>query len=438
MSALTDYKKPSVQIKATVSVKSKKSKTRGYMMGQKMTPQQMETEVIKLSKTHRVSEIIKITGKSKRTILRIREKAKQTGKILISSSGRVTLPENELLKRQYEKISRNELCEKYPPVKNWVDKRKAEAKGNKQKLDRIREQLGRLKVVFDTTNSNPYVMLSSGEGGVSYGGIESVMSAFSIAMVEQRVIYQTKQKQPDPENIAGSFREHLMACRIFAMYNGVTIPKMPPEHILSGKKVGFGQYAHIKMSWNQIESCVDELSKTHGRDSYEVASFVFYYLTGTRNKSIFGVKTASCEINNNGWITCRVYESKQKMTWKKYIPDDNPHNEIIKNWIEKRKKDHKPYLFSEDGKVQELFIVALRDSFKEIYKKIGIVEEYFYEHAIHCLRHISAHYWLDRTGLSHGAVAKIVGWKDVQTLIQCYGEITDEQIFKIAISRDVF
>lgn len=429
--------KKTVLVKCEPDTKIKSQKTRGYMMGKKMSTKQMKTEIIRLAKTHKIFEIVKITGKNRRTIERYLKDAKDTGEVLTTASGRVTLPEEELAKRKYEKLSRNDLYENYQPVKNWVDKRTAEAKGNKTKLIRLRNQLGRLKVVFDSTRLNPYVLLSSGEDGTSYGGLESVMSAFSMAMVEQRVVYQTKQKQPDPENIASSFREHLMACRSFATYNGVTIPKMTPEHILSGKKVGFGQYAHIKLSQAEINLCVRKLIEKHGEDSFEVASFVFYYLTGTRNKSIYGVKTSSCELNSEGWITCRVYESKQKFTWKKYIPNDNPHFDIIQKWIAKRKTDGKVFLFSEDGKYTEDFIASLRNSYKEIYKSIGILEEYFYGHAIHVLRHISAHYWLERTNLNHAVVAKIVGWKDVQTLIQCYGEITDSQIFKIVINGAV-
>ena len=399
-------------------------------MGQKMSPEQMQTEIIRLSKTHKIVEIEKITGKHRRTIERYLKSAKKEGKII---DAKISLDDDEKAKRDYAKLSKNQLYEKYRPVKNWIDKRRAEAKGDKGKIERINHQLGRLKIICDTTKMNPHSILSSGEDGTSYGGLENVMSAFSIAMVEQRVVYQTKQKQPDPENIAGSFREMLMAARNFATYNGVSIPKMPADHILSGKKVGFGQYAHIKMSEKQIDDCVKELTEKFGADSYELAAFVFYYLTGARNESIYTAKTATFEINENGWITGRVYEKKTKATWKKYIPDDNPHFEILERWIAKRKADRQIYLFSKDGRVTEGFIKTLRDTFKEVYRLIGITEEYFFKHAIHCLRHVAAHYWLKRTGMNYVAVAKIVGWKDVQTLIQCYGEFTDEQIFNIAM-----
>lgn len=400
-----------------------------------MTTSQMEAEIIRLSKTHTVKEIEEITGKNERTIKRYRKKAKEQGKILTSESGRITLPSDELAKRQFTSLSRDELYEKYHPVKEWVDSKRAEAKGDTNKLKAIKTQLGNLKVVCDTTRLNPHVLLSAGENGKSYGGLERVAKAFSIAMIEQRVIYQIKQKQPDPENIDSAFRTYVMVCRSFVTYNGVSIPRpMPREHILSGKKTSFGQYAHIKMSIDEINQCVNLLSKKYGIDSIEVAMFVFYYLTGTRNKSIYNVKTTTCKIAKNGWITCRVYESKTKSSWTKYIPDDNPHFEILEKYIESRKKNQKLYLFSETGKYSISFIDELIQKYKEIYKEIGLVEEYFIAHAIHCLRHVSAHYWLDRTHLNHAVVAKIVGWKDIQTLISCYGEITDEQIFDIAMS----
>ena len=43
------------------------------------------------------------------------------------------------------------------------------------------------------------------------------MQSFANAMVEGRVVYvRARQPQPDPENIEGTFREYLMACRNFA------------------------------------------------------------------------------------------------------------------------------------------------------------------------------------------------------------------------------
>jgi len=395
MSILTNYKKPSIQIRSEPS-KPKTSKTRGYMSGHKMTSSQMEAEIIRLSKTHTVAEIEEITGKTQRTIKRYRKKAKESGKILTTESGRITLPQDELAKRQYASLSKDELYEKYQPVKEWVDSKRAEAKGDNEQIKKIKSQLGNLKVVCDTTRLNPHVLLSAGENGKSYGGLERTMKAFSIAMVEQRVVYQnTKQKQPNVEKIDSIIRTYVMACRNFAMYNGVSIPRpMPREHILSGKKVGFGQYAHIKMSWQEIDSCVKLLQKQYGENSIEVAMFVFYYLTGTRNKSIYNAKTTTCKVEKNGWITCRVYESKTKSTWTKYIPDDNPHFEILEKWIESRKKNQKLYLFSETGKYSINFIKELIEKYKKIYQEIGLVEKYFIGHAIHCLRHLTTLYFL--------------------------------------------
>ena len=431
MSILTDSSKSTTV--PTVELKPKSQNTRGYMTGQKMTPQQMETEIIRLSKTHTVSEIIAITGKSKRTILRIRQKAKQTGKIITGESGRVTLPQDELAKRQYQSITRDELCEKYQPVKKWIDQRIGEAQGKKKQILRARSQLGKIKIICDTLRLNPYSMLSSGDDGTSYGGLTTVMTAFSTAMVEGRVVYQQKnQKQPDPENIDSAFREIKMACRNFATYNGVTIPKLPKNHILSGKKVGFGKYAHIKMTHEEINQCIELLSEKFGKDSIQVAMFVFYYLTGSRALSIYDIKISTVETDKNGWITCRVYESKTEHTWQKFIPNDNPHFNILQDWFYKRKKEGKQFIFSEIGECNADLHKDLIVNLKIIYEKVGLKEDYFYNKPLHTLRHVAAHYWLGRCSLNHVAVAKILGWLDVQTLISCYGEISNDQIYKIA------
>ena len=431
MSILTDSSKSTTRNSDQSTKKKSSPKSRNLIFGRRSSPEKILATIVELSKTHKISEIVEISGKSESTIKRYLKKGKKLGVVNTTEKGRTTQDEATKTHNYIKSITSDEFSEKYPKVGKWVDRRTAEAKGDKAKLRSVKDQLAKVKVVCDTVKINPIMMLSQNEDGVSYGGLENVMLAFSICMVEGSVSYLRKgQKQPDPENISAGFRSYLIACRSFAVYGGVALPKMPPDHILSGKKVGYGQYAHIKMSQQQINEVIKLLAESYGIDSIQVAMICFYYVTGTRNNSIYPVKTATATILSNGWHSCRVYESKQHYTWKKYIPNDiYPHFEILQKWILKRQKDHKEYLFSENGSADNTIHDELAESLREIYKKIGLLDEYFFSHPIHTWRHVSAHWWKSKVK-SVEKVCKIVGWKDIQTFIDCYGETSDEEIFE--------
>ncbi len=53
-------------------------------------------------------------------------------------------------------------------------------------------------------------------------------------------------------------------------------------------------------------------------------------------------------------------------------------------------------------------------------------EEYYYNNSFHALRHIGAHYWLEKTDYNYGFVAKIGGWHTINELKNSYGEIQPE------------
>ena len=68
---------------------------------------------------------------------------------------------------------------------------------------------------------------------------------------------------------------------------------------------------------------------------------------------------------------------------------------------------------------------------KEVYRKIGIREKYFYHRPIHALRHIGAHRLLRKTNYNYPLVAELGGWTDEKTLKDCCGKILNEIIIAI-------
>ncbi|MEW5840625.1 hypothetical protein [Nitrososphaera sp.] len=75
-----------------------------------------------------------------------------------------------------------------------------------------------------------------------------------------------------------------MVVRNSAMSNGVSFPR-GMSGLLSGKKINYGRYAHVKLPFEKIDSLVQYLGRKYGHASKEQAAFVFYYLTCARNQS---------------------------------------------------------------------------------------------------------------------------------------------------------
>lgn len=423
-------------------------KSRGRIYGKKATYDEIQAEIVKLvqqgipisSIDPNVTTISKLTGKSRQTINRYLNKAIKEGILQRTSEKKFELSKQVQAQLTHQYLSKDNFVEKYPVVKNWVEKREREALGNKRKLDNVREQLNQLKIVCDTLELNPYSLLAEKDGS-KYGGLAEAMQLFKNALVNGTVKYlqkQKKQSEQEDDNVDSKFRTYLMACRNFCMYNGIAIPKLPKTHILSGKKINFGTYAHVRLSFTKIDQIVQYLKNQYGEQSRELAMFIFYYLTGTRRDSIYKIQTSSIQQRLDGWLECRVYESKTKQEWRKLIPNDNPHFDILKNYMLNRVKQGARYLFVDSEKeITRKLKDYITSVFKQAYTQAKITEPYFIMRPTHALRHVAAHYWIDRTNQNYVAVAKICGWKDVQTLIACYGEISDEQIISI-VARSNF
>src|SRR5207245_844633 len=112
----------------------------------------------------------------------------------------------------------------------------------------------------------------------------------------------------------------------------------------------------------------------------------------------------------------------------------NPHQQIFLDYVKKR--DGCKYLFGDSQEELNKIYKELPKIFEEIYLEAGIKEEYFYIKQVHALRHVGAHYWLNRTKYNHAIVARIGGWKSVQTLIDCYGQPDEDYIINFLTKND--
>lgn len=401
-------------------------KSRNRIYGKRATKEEITREIANMAASGLpILEVVEQTGKARTTVWRYLKEAEKSGMIEKTATGRVKLSEQVIQEREYARLELDEFVSKYPAVETWVSDMRTRKDGKPIRV--WKDMLSRFKTVCDTLEMPPNAMIA---GTDNHGRIQScrrVLQEFALAVQKGRVKYAQAKNRKLSMSEAG-LRSYRMAVRNFAMSNGVAFPR-GMSGLLSGKKVNYGRYAHVKLPFEKIDECVRYLERKYGYASKEQAAFVFYYLTCARNMSGAKMKLANFVTHTGGWVTCRVFESKTSTPWTKYLPADNPHQKMFLDYKDKR---NGKYLFIDAEEGAKRFGEYIGAVLKDAYRNSGIDEEYFYIHPVHALRHVGAHYWLARpeVAYNHTLVAKIGGWKSPQTLIDCYGELPEEFVIQ--------
>jgi len=234
-------------------------------------------------------------------------------------------------------------------------------------------------------------------------------------------------------------RHVIMAIRHFLMVaKEIHIPRgMGAMYGLSGEKVSYGKYAHIRLSEDEINAIEEYLRDHYSEEGWHLA-FRFGVETCSRMMAILTVPQQYIQFVNHSYAICKVFETKVKPDskwkglkgkwWTKYIP-----TWLAEEMLEfAKKKGRREFIFIKD--TEKLSKNTLRTKYgkqfskalKEAYQHVGITEPYFYRKPVHALRHVGAIRLLNATNWNYSLVAKIGGWTDVNTLKDCYGAIPDE------------
>jgi len=241
-----------------------------------------------------------------------------------------------------------------------------------------------------------------------------------------------------------------MAIRHFLMYaKNISLPRgFGDAYGISGKKDSYGKYAHIRLSDEQIEKLLElAWNDPEAREKGIALAIEIGLRTGTRREGIISLLRGSIieeEIEVDGTkikaFMLRVFEAKTReggehpfytrdgKWWIKPISKELA--EKIREWELKNPLKKKLGLFADNLSEGKRFANEMARKLKEYYEKLGVSEKYFYDHPIHSLRHISAHFWLRRTHWNYELVAKLLGWKTPQILRDCYGEFPVIELFK--------
>jgi len=221
-----------------------------------------------------------------------------------------------------------------------------------------------------------------------------------------------------------------LSIRSFLASKNIAIPRgMGSQFGLGGEKESYGKYAHIKLTDAQIDQAQEIL-----KDDPETRRFFNYGIEScARSQTIAKTEISKIDVEENGLIAIRVYETKTEKPWTKYLLTTKyPH--AMKTWqdIQAYMKENpdRRFLFLDKESDYEAFAERICKKLKELYQALGMTDPYFYKKPVHSLRHIGAQLWLRRTKRDYGFVAEVGGWKTIDVLKDCYGGLTPEDMLE--------
>lgn len=343
------------------------------------------------------------------------------GLISRSPTGRLLKTQQQVQQEAYQKLETDAFVQTYPEVKEWVNSMLVRKDG--QPIKKWRNMLTAFQTVCDTLKLSPSAFTISPKQS------EQLAEAFVIKMQKGEII---RQRHGNKHKIHCKYpRNYISAIANFCAKHSITWPR-GISGVMSRKKQNFGAYAHIKLTQEEIAKA-RQYFKEKG-DFEALFFFDFGRLTCARSESIITTEVSRFELNSQGWLIGRIFESKTQKWWTKYIPpwEQEVQQEYFE-WVQKHPGQR--YLFVKDtGYEVDLVERRMSGKLKELYQHLGKTDDYFYRKPIHTLRHIGAHYWLRLTDYNHSLVARIGGWDDVSTLVKCYGEIPEDFTIK-ALAR---
>ena len=333
-------------------------------------------------------------GKDRSVITRFTKELANEGKITLTATGRIEKVASVLAKQAYESLDVDQFVQRYPSVKSWVDDMQVRKDG--KAIVQWSRNLSLIKVICDTLKITPEMLVASKQIA------EDMQKAF---ILEWRKDHTT------------GTHGYTMALRNYAMHSGIVWPRNVGG-LMSGKKISFGKFAHIKLSDEAWMKAIDAGNEISGDVRDWIAIGVE---TAARHLAMHTIDINSLE-EHGDYLTLRAFESKTQKNWTKYIV--NPAvRELLLARIDVRRSMGRTDLFLAEGENPKTYGLTMNANLKLVYERLGLSEPYFYAHATHALRHVGAHHWLGLTNYNYALVARIGGWDDVNTLIKCYGEM---------------
>lgn len=190
------------------------------------------------------------------------------------------------------------------------------------------------------------------------------------------------------------------------------------DYGIDSKHIDTGKWKHIQLTEDHIQGIIRYL-----KDNHE-ALFAF----------LFGLQTCSraeeIQMVGSEHFTAQEHSGRQIYTVNIPTPKTEASGSAYQTgWVSQSTYMLARSLGQGRSHVVNGSIDRIRSQLKDAYRYVGLESEYFYDHALHCLRHAGGQRYLQASGYNR-SLAKVMGhWKAEKTLEDHYGAIPMSNIF---------
>ncbi len=423
--------------------------TRNRLYGTKSTIRDWINEILRLFEgdtrrrqlPHNKSQAAKQLGISRMTINEYLKIAKNHGLCEIDEiTGKIKLPEKVMQDKIYERMMDDDFA-KNPLISEWITYMRAQNGG--EGLVQWSTKVSSLRVICNTLKIQPSQLILNKETTRKYWinfveHLKNNTAVFDKANNRKYKSIQTAQVG------------YKAALRIFCARYDITWARGQDE-VMGNRVVNHGQQAHIRLTATDLEILEAFLLENYGIDSDEYRLIWYGIESCCRDKALFSTKLDWDEIDDDDGkiFILRAFESKTKKHnggwWEKFVTRPQTQQSLLLH-----KKRGNTFLWTPrnsantTGKHQR---ADFREVFRNIWRAIGKIPDYeacvakrkdgyketgnyFFDHPVHAVRHIGAHYWLAKTNYDYGIVAEIGGWMTIDELKKSYGAMPPEMKYK--------
>lgn len=367
------------------------------------------------------NEITQKIGIGRRTVYRYRDVAIQLGMLKIGDNGREIVSEQTKQLQDYVFLEKNEFANDLL-IKEWIEDLRCRKNGMPIKSWKM--MLSSLRFLCRKCRINPEQLI------IDRKTTERIVKNFAEMYKTKEITIKSKRGIDFESSVKIAIYTKVLAVRSFCAFHGLSWSR-GTSSIMSRRIVSHGKYAHIQFTSEELDIADLFIKKTWGLDSDIYRVFWVGVESCARKTALLNMKCdwikQENKENNSVIFVMKATETKTNYIkngqWLKYITRASTQKSLENH----KSKDNIKIITKDSRSKQEN---ELRNQLRQIYKHVGKLEDYFYTNTFHALRHIGAHYWLEKTNYNYGIVAKIGGWHTIDELKNSYGEMSPEFVIE--------
>ena len=349
----------------------------------------------------------------------------------LEESGRLQIPSSTADQAAFVRLQQDSFAT-HPLIAEWIQYMRNQNNG--EGLAYWQNNVSALRIICNTLKIKPDNLIVDKET------TRKLWLNFVDALKDRR--HDVESSSGKIANVASQQKRYKDAIRRFCARYGITWARGEDE-VMGNKVVGHGKYAHIRLTKDEFDLADKYLKQNYGVDSDLFRIFWVGVESCARDKALFSMELTWDIINDDDGseiFVMRAFESKTKKHnggwWDKFVTRKETQDSLRLHkqrgnstiWTNHVNNSKQKRNYTEE--IRNLFrAIGKIPNYDELVKKSELYEStgnYFFDKPIHALRHIGAHYWLEKTDYDYAIVAEFGGWMTIDELKKSYGAMPPE------------